>query len=188
SGPAFTGRAPGGVAAYELSTGRSLWTRFDESSVMTSPVIRDSAILYVTAAGVLRRRELSTGKLVGELTLPGGASMAPPAARGETLVATLELNRVCALRISTLSVLWCRTDPRFLNVGHAAPTIVGDEVLVSGLVPLDRGWMRQLARIHPRLAARMVWSAVMSGFDVTAGQMFAALDLRDGHVRWASGT
>lgn len=47
----FQGRAPSGVAAFVLATGERLWTRFDESSVMTSAVMPDSTIVYATAIG-----------------------------------------------------------------------------------------------------------------------------------------
>ena len=54
--PSFAGRSPSGVAAFDVATGRHRWTRFDEASVMTAPVIRDSVLVYATAAGIARKR------------------------------------------------------------------------------------------------------------------------------------
>jgi outer membrane protein assembly factor BamB len=183
--PAFAGREPSGVAAYELGTGRHLWTAFDESSVMTSPVIAGSTLIYATAAGVLRKRALASGALVAQRRLPGGVIMGPPAIRGDTLVVGLEANRVCALLASTLDPLWCQTFAGLRLMGHTAPTIAGSAAIVSAV-----GLLRSLSiaefRHLPLSMQRKLITTIFGPEEVFASQRFMALDLRDGHVLWKS--
>ncbi len=56
---------------------------------MTSPVVRDSFIVYGTAAGVIKKRSITTGAMLGETRLPGRVIMGPPASAGDTIVFSL---------------------------------------------------------------------------------------------------
>ena len=183
----FSNRAPSGVAAYELATGRHLWTAFDEGSVMTAPVIRDSVLVYGTGSGLLRKRRLATGALLGERQLPGAVTMAPPASVGDTIVFTLDHEFVCSLRISTLETRWCRRFRSLRMLGHAAPTIDGDRVLVTGaasLFSLGRGDLRMLSKEEMLRLART--SLFPSRYEAHSGQVFLSLRLADGDVAWRS--
>lgn len=183
--PSFAGREPSGVAAYELETGRHLWTAFEESSVMTSPVIFDSMLIYASAAGVLRKRGLRSGALVGEHRLPGGVIMGPPAILGDTLVVGLDANGVCAILASTLKPLWCKTFTGLRLMGHTAPTIAGGAAIVSGAGLLRSLSFKEFRSLSFALQRKLLTTAF--GPEGTyASQDFMSLDLRDGHVHWKS--
>lgn len=186
--PAFGGRAPSGVAAYEAATGRRLWTSFDEGSVMTSPIIRDTVVIYGTGAGILRKRVLATGRLLGEGTLPGTVTMAPPVSVGDTIVFALDHNRVCGQLISTLALLWCRDVPHLRMMGHSSPAIAGHQVIVSGAATLFAPTLREFSRLPISLMVKLVRSALFpDGYDEFAGQLVTALDLSSGETRWRTG-
>jgi len=120
--------------------------------------------------------------------LPGGAIMAPMALAGDTLVATLDRNHVCAFTLSSLTRLWCRRLAHLRKLGHAAPTVVDGHVIISGLttmfaLPVSAithgfGWA---ARHYLR---RVFESA--GGDESIAGQMIVSLKLGSGETRWVS--
>lgn len=183
--PSMAGRAPSGVAAYSLDTGASLWTVFDESSVMTSAIVRDSIVVYATAAGTLRKRSLRTGALLDTLQLPGGVIMGPPVARGDTLAAALDENGLCTVRISTFEMLWCRTIPGLRMVGHASPTIVDGLLLVSGPGKLRAASPSYFATLPFKQQLSLLWNA-FGPEDGYVGQQVRAFDLQDGTPRWST--
>lgn len=185
--PSFNGRAPSGVAAYDLDTGRHLWTAYDPGSVMTAPVVHDSAVVYGTGSGLLRRRHIETGALLAEAMLPGFVTMAPPAMLGDTVVFALDHGTACALDVVSLERFWCTVLPDLRMLGHAAPTITDGTVLVSGAATIAAVAPREFNRLGTGLQRRLLWSALFPGrFEVYAGQAIAALDLHDGSVRWRS--
>jgi outer membrane protein assembly factor BamB len=181
----FHGEAPSGVAAYELASGRHLWTRFDETSVMTSAVVVGNTILYATAGGVTRKRSLTDGRLIQEVQLPGGAIMAPLAVTGDTVVATLDRNVVCALRLATLARLWCRRFPHLRMLGHAAPAVAAGRVFVSGLTTTFAMTMRDISQLDGEARTDLLRRLVLPPHDDDiSGQTFFALDLASGKTVW----
>lgn len=177
------GRTPSGVAAFDLENGTPLWTVFDETSVMTSAVLSGSTITYASAAGVLRIRRLDTGELLSERQLPGGVIMAPPAVRGDSMVVSLDHNRVCLLLPVTRATAWCTHFPGMRKVGHAAPTLAGDLVIANGLVLLRDLSLREFLAQHWRDQLSLLWNAF--GPDAPEiGQRNVGLDLATGQVRW----
>ncbi len=182
----FTGLTPSGVAAYDLATGARLWTEFDESSVMTSAMIAGDQVIYATAAGVLRKRSLATGALADSTLLPGGVIMAPLAMQGDTLVATLDRDRVCALRAGDLSRIWCRRFNNLRKVGHSAPAVRDGRVIVSGETLLSALTLRDFRSAGPGLRTRMLREILNPPGDenAEAGQTFLALNLATGRIEW----
>jgi outer membrane protein assembly factor BamB len=181
----FAGAEPSGVAAYELQTGAHRFTVFDESSVMTTPVVAGSTFVYVTAAGVMRKRMLSNGRLLAERRLPGGAIMAPPAMVHDTLVVSLDRNVVCAVLVSSFDRLWCRTMPGYRLMGHAAPEVADGRVIVSGVQLLRALSLREFLSL-PRPVQLQLLTEPFGPADGYPGQGFLALRLRDGRVEWRS--
>lgn len=180
----WRGRAPSGVAAYDVETGRLLWTEFEGNSVMTSPVIRDKEVAYVTAAGVLRIRRLMDGALLRTLRLPGGSIMGPPVLRNDTLIATLDVNNVCAVELAQARALWCTTIPDIEMLGHSAASIFGDTVVISGILPLSESWWLPLP-VKERAKGLFAWLAATYPGQVRS-QRVLALDMRFGTVLWRS--
>lgn len=183
----FAGRSPSGVAAFALVTGQRLWTAFDQGSVMTSPVIVGGALIYGTGAGLVLRRDLATGALLAADTLPGTVTMAPPAVIGDTVVFSLDYGLTCAILATTLAERWCTDLADLRMMGHAAPSIINDEVLVSGVATALTPTPGELDDLEPDLLRRLLVSVLFPGkYDVYAGQVFAAIDLHDGRLRWRS--
>ncbi len=172
--------APRGWRPIGWPPGRRLWTAFDQGSVMTTPVIRDSVIVYATGAGLLRKRVLRTGALLGADTLPGTVTMAPPVLVGDTVVFGLDHGRACALLFASLETRWCTTlgPPDDGTCGTDGLSRHGDG---------ERGGDRVVADAAgvPSHGARVAVAAASLGnlpgeYEVYAGQVFAALDLHDG--------
>lgn len=184
----FSGRAPSGVTAFDVATGRRLWTRFDESSVMTSPVIHDSVLIYATAAGVLRKRLLSTGALLDEVELPGGAVMAPPVLGGDTVVVALEMDHVCALLAGNLRTLWCRGFPGQTMIGHASASIDAGTVIASSVgtatTPTLAVFLKFPLRFKAKLLREILFPRLWS--EDRSFQLFTGLDIATGRVNWTS--
>lgn len=179
----FKGRSPSGLAAYRLADGAHLWTVFDESSVMTSPIVVDSTLLYATASGILLRRSLRTGSVIDSMQLRGGVIMAPPAMTGDTLVVALEPATVCALHARPLRTLWCDELPKVFMLGHYAPSVHDGTVYAAGSVVLQALGPGQLFDM-PRHWKRRAVDALISPQFFAAGQQLFALRLRDGVHVW----
>lgn len=184
---ASTGRAPAGVSAYDIQSGHLRWTAFEGNSVMTSPVINGADVAYITSAGVLRVRGLSNGVIRHTIRLPGGAIMSPPAIRNDTMIATLENSGVCAVDIARGRQLWCTVLPGTMLLGHSAPTVLGDTVIVSGRLNLTaRAWLGRFGRGH--LATYLEWllAKILNGAtDQWDAQAIWAIDVHSGAVLWS---
>jgi len=180
----FAGQAPSGVVAYAAATGAPLWTVFDETSVMTSPLVTGDALVYVSASGRLRKRRLVDGALLAEDSLPGGVIMGPPAMVGDTAIITLDSRDVCAVQLASLTRLWCRTFPHTILMGHYAPTVVDGVVYAAGSVVfpgLSLGEFRALPDSMRNTALR---SLLRPRF-LPLGQRLWAMRLADGALLWA---
>lgn len=183
----FNGRAPSGVAAWELATGRHLWTTFDDGSVMTAPVLLDSVIVYGTGSGLLVERRVDTGALLEQDTLPGFVTMAPPVAIGDTVVFGLDHGSVCAVLVPALDTLWCQEFDDLRMLGHSSPTVFGDVVTVSGVATAGTPTLEEWRTLGRSLMVRLVRSVLFPGrYDELASQVFAGVGLHDGSVRWRS--
>jgi outer membrane protein assembly factor BamB len=181
----FTGRLPAGVAAYSLHTGVRAWTVFDESSIMTSPVIVGPAVVYASASGRLRRRDLATGALLAERQLPGGVIMAPPALVGDTLVVALDPATVCAVHVHTFATLWCRAFPKAFMMGHYALTVNRGVVYAASSQVLQALTLREVLQMPVDRWPRVVEALVSPRF-FAAGQRLHAMRLHDGSLQWES--
>lgn len=181
----MSGSSPSGVVAYDLQTGRRLWTQFEETSVMTSPIIRDSSVTYASAAGMLRKRRLQTGELLAAEQLPGGVIMGPPASTGDTIGVSLDASGVCAVLISTLNTIWCRTVPGLIKVGHAGPTISNGAIIVSGLTLLRGISFAEFWRLPFQRQRKAIWT-IFGPDAIEIGQEYLAFDLHSGQRLWTS--
>lgn len=183
--PSFAGRAPSGVSAFAVATGRHLWTQFDETSVMTSPVVSDTILTYGDAAGVVRQRSLRSGALIRQRQLPGGVIMAPPASVGDTIVFSLDHDGVCALLISSLDQIWCRQLPFHRMTGHAAPSIARGTVVTNSTLLLRGLRWREFLSLPWATQRRYLWSIVQPSVE-QVGQRAQAFRLRDGAPLWST--
>ncbi len=182
----FRGLAPSGIAAFNPDNGAPLWTAFDESSVMTSPILTDARVVYATAAGLLKARDRATGALLGETPLPGGVIMGPPVASGDTLVATLDINVVCAHSLTTLRELWCRELPWLRMVGHSSAAIADGRVVLSAVATARTLGLADLRGMGPGTLKELARSVLFPLYweVVPAGQVVLALDLASGAPLW----
>jgi outer membrane protein assembly factor BamB len=183
----FFSRAPAGVAAYRLADGLLMWTAFESNSVMSSPVLAAGRVIYATAAGVLRARDLVTGRLLGETRLPGAVQMAPPALAGDTVIVATDPNRLCALSAQTLATYWCRVLPGVVSASGSAPSVAAGIVIQSAPIPMS------VYRVPAQLSAMGADLYVRSAIDVArgqsyrpAGQRLFGLDARSGDIIWQS--
>lgn len=181
----FLSRSPAGVTAYDLRTGALRWTAFEQTSVMSSPAIVGDVVVYGNQDGLVRKRRLSDGALLGETSLPGAIDMAPPVVQGDTLVASLEPNSVCAVLISSLQRIWCQTFPGLRGFGHASPSLADGRVIVAGVAPMyPTDWAFELGRLGAMAEAQMLFRAAIGRRPADRGQQVIALRLADGATLW----
>ena len=184
----FLGRAPSGVAAFDLATGRRLWTEFEDRSVMTSPTILDSLVVYASSGGVVRKRLLATGQLLGTQELPGAVIMGPPVRTGDTLVATLDNSRICAVALATMERHWCREYHDLRMLGHASAAIDHGVVVISAVATALTPSPAELLRLPVRMQATLLREVLFPRYDDEfAGQFVLGLDITTGAVIWRSG-
>ncbi len=184
----FLGQAPSGVAAFDLATGRWLWTAFDETSVMTSPVLHDSTAYSISAAGVLRGRSLADGSLRLERQLPGGAIMGPAALSGETLFVGLDVDVACAVLLPGGHELWCREFPGLRWMGHASPSVADSVVLLTGVATALTPGISEYRRLPWRNRLQQLRALLFPKYwDVNSpGQVILGVDRGTGATRWRS--
>lgn len=187
NGPSFFSRAPAGVAAYRARDGVLLWTAFESNSVMSSPVVSGHRVVYATAGGILRARDIHTGVSLGDGKLSGAVQMAPPAIVGDTVVIAMDPDRICALLSTTLQNLWCREIRGAVSASTSAPTIAGGIVLQTGATPMSVYRIpQQLRRLGPRRYAQSALDIARGQSYRPAGQALFALHLSDGTMVWQS--
>jgi len=185
---ALTGHSWGGVAAYDLTSGRLIWTKFERGSVMTSPVIANERVIYITLTGMLQIRSLVDGRSIDSLSLPGGAVMASPSIIHRELVAALDPNIVCVIGIDPAKVRWCSALPGVDLLGDAAPTVLSDTIYVSAREPMTAGaWLTGL----PSRPVLDSWTALYRRFlglipTKGVGQRLYAFNARNGSLLWRS--
>jgi outer membrane protein assembly factor BamB len=181
----FYGAAPSGVSEYDVQSGQLRWTRFDESSVMSGAVIHDDVIVYGNAMGLIKKLAIDDGRLLGVDTLGGSVTMAPPAMVGDTLVFTLEHDRVCALLISTMHTLWCRQVPGARLMGHAAPAVADGRVMVTTALTASGIHWREFRALPTAQQWKLVRTAFFpEQYNELAGERVVAYRLRDGATLW----
>ncbi len=184
--PSTWGRAPSGVSAYALKTGKLLWTHFDEASVMTSPLIYGETIVYGTNAGIVRQRSLATGDVIASARIPwGGVTMAPPAMIGDTAIFTVDIAWACAMQLPSLKTLWCQHIKGAQLAGHSAAAVGNGLVIGSNPVGLNAITFSDWFRLPFIRLLRVLWSQVWVP-GLLAGQQMYALDLHTGVIRWRS--
>ncbi len=182
----FESTAPSGIAAHDVRTGRRTWTRFVDNSVMTSPVLTGSLVVFGSAKGDFWGLDKATGQPRWEVHLPGNLVMGPPLLMGDTVVVPLDPRGMCALLASTGETLWCTKLPRVgLRLGHISPAVAMNRVYGTfGVYPSSVGEMLWEYR---QSSLSMLWSLMTTGVDpVETHQVTFALSLPTGALLWQS--
>ena len=155
---------------------------------MTSPTILDSVVVYASSGGVVRKRLLATGQLLGTQELPGAVIMGPPVRTGDTLVATLDNSRICAVAIATMERHWCREYQDLRMLGHASAAIDRGVVVISAVATALTPSPVELLRLPVRMQATLLREVLFPRYDDEfAGQFILGLDIATGAVTWRSG-
>jgi outer membrane protein assembly factor BamB len=170
-GGAQLGSAPSGIAAYERRTGIERWRRYTNTSVMVSPVVRDSIVAAVTHEGDVIAWRIADGKELWRTRLARRSPMANPLLADSVLFVGVELAELCALDVRTGHLLYCHeVASDGWGAGHSSPTLAGSTVLFSYHTRTSGFWLRALAGIAK---------------PTTHGDaMLVALDAASGRERW----
>ncbi len=195
------------VAAFDASTGASLWTAAtrgddDRSTNIGGGIAFDGGILYVaTGRADVLALDIADGKPKWRARLPSAARSAPTVAAGRLFIPLID-NQIVAVSATDGSTGWSyqarAADPVVL--GLPAPAY-GDGLLVAGfgsgeltaLNPLSGAvvWADSLAASRGRnsladVSTILGRTVIKSGraIAVSMGQQLAALDLRSGRRLW----
>ena len=177
----LVGEAPSGVSAFDLGTGAHRWSSYEGNSVMTSAVLWRDRVVSITSAGLLRVRDLASGAETGKLLLDGRATMAPPVLIGDTLVATLDSTKVCAVDLAVLASKWCAQIEGTGMMGHAAPAVIDGKVIVSAAVFNPRRGRGPVGTLWQNTKAMLGWTFGEHEYE---GQRVMAFDLATGRELW----
>ena len=159
--PAWAGEARG-----------SLWQKLDQplfpraaDDLAPAPIIAGGLVLVGTTDGEVRAVELTTGRLRWRYFCGGPVRFAP-AASGDRVFVGSDDGLVHALRLESGASLWTA------RIGPERPLISGNGRLVSPC-PVRTGLLVSGDTIH-----------VAAGLFPVEGTYLAALDARDGGIRW----
>jgi len=182
----FQGAALAGVAAHDVRTGQRIWTRFMSTSVMTSPVLLDSLVVFGDALGTVLGVEKTTGQILWETHLPGNLIMGPPVLVGDTLLVPLDPRGMCALLGASGERLWCTKLPRRgTEVGHISPAVAWNQIYgTMNVFPPTTGGLFWGYGVR---ALPMLWSRATTGAEpVQYHQVSFSLSLHTGVLLWQS--
>jgi outer membrane protein assembly factor BamB len=176
------GLGPGGVAAFEATTGRLRWFARSDAAVMTAPAIHDSTVVYADGAGWLFARSLSTGAQLWQARLQGHVIMASPAISSGRVFVAQDPRTLCAFSISSGNQLWCYRAPDALSMGSdVTPSVIGNAVYWSLSGPVS-GWTQ--LRTSPKAAAAYLRERLLGTGETRAVQWVVAVDAETGAQRW----
>ncbi len=179
----LVGDAPSGVAAFDVATGALRWSTFEGNSVMASAVLWGDRAVSVTSAGLLRVRDVLTGAESARLAMRGRVTMAPPMLVGDTLIATLDTSRVCAVTLTTVTERWCTDLPGHGMLGHSAAAVIGGRVYLTAAVFNPRRPKKPWYVNWERLKNALGW---YFGAEEYSAQRIYALDVATGRIIWES--
>jgi outer membrane protein assembly factor BamB len=101
----FVGNQSGEMLAFELQSGRELWSAYDRSTYHAAPVAYQDQIIYGTVQGRVVSRHQSTGQLKYEIDLGASIESAGEIADGRILF-HLRNHQIFCLDVETGKILW----------------------------------------------------------------------------------
>lgn len=199
-------RPAGGVEALDLATGAPRWRSALASSVKGAPVVHGATVIAVDASGDTVGLDLADGTQRWRVPSPDPLRLfafADPTLAGDAVIVG-DLSHLRALDAATGALRWERRDlsPYQSIVGHAAPVLAGD-VLVVGAWPSPRSlvgldpatgatrWPQNLTVGDPTEVAAGDTAIGTPLHDPKTGDLFvsglgflARIDAASGDTRW----
>jgi outer membrane protein assembly factor BamB len=192
------GSDPSGIAAYDRLTGREVWRHYTATSVMTTPVVRDSTVAAITGGGEAIGLRLADGKLIWRTTFRGESPMNNPVLLDSLMIFGVEDVNACAVNVVSGRLAYCVslmkcdsalavtaadsvTDGRCWGAGHASPAVAGD--LVLQVMELDFNRKRGADPVS-RIVKKIIGIPFKHKPPEVGEQVLVAYRWRDGKVRW----
>lgn len=146
----FVAAENGAVAAYNPSTGNTIWHRnVHHARLISGPAVNGDAVLL----GTLDAKVIALNRADGKPLWVGDASsevMAPPASNGRVVVVRSVDGHIFGLDANSGKRIWSfdRSEPSLTLRGQSAPLFVDDNVLIG----LDNGELISLGSEDGKLA------------------------------------
>jgi outer membrane protein assembly factor BamB len=170
----IVGTPPSGVVAFERTTGRERWIRFTGASVMASPTIFDSSVIFMTGRAEVGALRLTDGHELWSTRLRGWAPMSNLLLADSEVVASIEPTEVCALNAIDGTQRFCRSLGWGWGAGHASPALAG-----STIIQVMEAWS------WSHLLTNLI-GVPLESLDPISTLRVVSLDLRSGAILWAT--
>ena len=178
------GSPPSGIAAYEESTGRRRWQSVADGSVMTSPVIHDSIVVFVSGDREAHGVALASGAVLWRTHLTGRPVMGNPLLIDSVVYVAGNPNFLCALRVRDGKRLWCKSAGATLTRAGESSPAAADSLIVFSAIE-DSTLDQLVVGERFRAAWRDVGLAVRGNMTSHLGRQFLlAVRKRDGSLAW----
>lgn len=129
----FNGSNEKGMIAYELKTGRELWTQEEKGSFHAPPVFHNDMIIYGTTEGRIFARDYLSGKLIYSVDLGASVEASPTLSKGR-IVFHLRNHKIITLDVQTGKILWAykRSVPFATTIQRSStPLIYNNKIYVG---------------------------------------------------------
>lgn len=132
-GVVYAGDDNGWMRAYELTSGRELWSVEDRSTYHSAPIAYQDQLIYGTAQGRLISRHQVTGELKYEVDLGASVESRASVSSGRLLV-QLRNHQLFCLDAETGKILWAyrRSVPYQTTLQRASTPLIIDQRVFVG--------------------------------------------------------
>lgn len=133
NGIVYIGNNNGYMQAYELQTGKLIWSKKDSGSYHAAPVVWKEAIVYGTTEGRVYARHLLTGKALYQVDLDASVESQGVIYK-DRIFFHLRNHKLFALDVSTGKILWGykRSVPMLTTLQRVSkPLLYDDKVFVG---------------------------------------------------------
>ncbi len=129
----FVGHNSGKMMAYQLDTGRLLWSHNDRSDYHSVPAIHNDNLIYGTVQGRVHARSLDTGKLSYSVDLGSSVESQGVIYKGRILF-HLRSHRIICLDAETGKILWAykRSVPSTTTLQRVSTPIIVKGIIYVG--------------------------------------------------------
>ncbi len=129
----YVGKNSGEMMAFQLETGRMVWSESEGQPYHASPIVFKNKVLYGNVEGRLFARERFTGKLLYNVDLGSAVESEPVLYKGRLLVHTRNHKVVC-LDAETGKILWAykRSVPFLTTLQRVSKPLVHNNRIFVG--------------------------------------------------------
>jgi outer membrane protein assembly factor BamB len=135
SGPGTRGSGSNGLFAFDASTGHLVWSHSTSGENMPTPLVTDGRLFAVNGARQVLELQVTSGKVLGSIRIPSYVSMSSLklASNGDLIFGGADPYSLYGISLKTGKIAYITRLPVNQGLDDCTPTVVGNEVLISGM-------------------------------------------------------